>query len=129
MKKGYCIERIMASGEYHSRQCSRKSGHGPENMFCKQHAKNERRCLFILEERKEKMKKYLEALEENREKLESIVNDYGDMTIDEKEDILSSKIWKIKNSAQAIMQCRIDSLKEELQEATDMINFLYKFGR
>ena len=24
---------------YYSRQCSRKNGHGPDNLYCKQHAK------------------------------------------------------------------------------------------
>jgi hypothetical protein len=32
-----CIEEVSDNWIYH--QCSRKLGHGPEGMYCKQHAK------------------------------------------------------------------------------------------
>ena len=35
-----CIEEISpAAGSWIPRQCSRKRGHGPDGLYCKQHAK------------------------------------------------------------------------------------------
>lgn len=35
-----CIRYV---GEWHFYQCTRKRGHGPEGLFCKQHGKQETR--------------------------------------------------------------------------------------
>lgn len=35
--KGYCAYEVWTG--VHSYQCNRKSGYGPENLYCKQHAK------------------------------------------------------------------------------------------
>ena len=34
-----CIEEIWPSGGWITYQCSRKRGHGPDGLHCKQHAK------------------------------------------------------------------------------------------
>ena len=41
-----CISRVFRVYEFFSHQCSRKRGHGPDGLYCKQHAKIEeaRRC-------------------------------------------------------------------------------------
>ena len=33
----HCVEGVW--GDYIERQCSRKKGHGPDGLYCKQHAK------------------------------------------------------------------------------------------
>ncbi len=35
--EGYCASELYSG--YIPRQCSRKSGNGPDNLYCKQHAK------------------------------------------------------------------------------------------
>lgn len=37
--KNGCAEQVWPKGQWHSSQCARKRGHGPEEAFCKQHAK------------------------------------------------------------------------------------------
>ena len=42
-KEGFCAHTVKNSLGYHSHailypQCSRKNGHGPEGLYCKQHA-------------------------------------------------------------------------------------------
>lgn len=37
-----CIRYVSETG-WHFYQCSRKRGHGPEGLFCKQHGKQETR--------------------------------------------------------------------------------------
>ena len=34
-----CIEEIWPTGSWIPCQCSRKRGHGPDGLYCKQHAK------------------------------------------------------------------------------------------
>lgn len=34
-----CAATVWRSGAYRSSQCSRKPGHGPGGLYCKQHAK------------------------------------------------------------------------------------------
>lgn len=39
-KEGLCAEQIFESGRgITHRQCSKKSGHGPEGLYCKEHAR------------------------------------------------------------------------------------------
>jgi len=40
-----CIEEVYPEGQWHSRQCSRKRGHGPDGLYCKQHGAMEERRL------------------------------------------------------------------------------------
>ncbi len=35
----HCIEAIFVLNGWISRQCSRNRGHGPDGLYCKQHAK------------------------------------------------------------------------------------------
>lgn len=36
----FCVEEVQASGTWpHYHQCNRKRGHGPDGLYCKQHAK------------------------------------------------------------------------------------------
>lgn len=44
-----CIESVFSESDYISGQCSRKRGHGPDGLYCKQHGKKE-------EERRERRK-------------------------------------------------------------------------
>jgi hypothetical protein len=34
-----CIEEVWPIGGWNPYQCSRKRGHGPDGLYCKQHAK------------------------------------------------------------------------------------------
>ncbi len=34
-----CAKEVQSDGGFHFYQCSRKLGHGPNEMYCKQHAK------------------------------------------------------------------------------------------
>ncbi len=34
-----CVEAVYGHRDYHSRQCSRTRGHGPDGLYCKQHGK------------------------------------------------------------------------------------------
>lgn len=34
-----CAKSVCSSDGWHIYQCSRKAGHGPDELFCKQHAK------------------------------------------------------------------------------------------
>ena len=39
-QEGYCAYECAEPGRWiHFYQCSRKNGHGPEGLYCKQHAK------------------------------------------------------------------------------------------
>lgn len=35
----HCIEAVYPPGNWYSVQCSRKRGHGPDGLYCKQHGK------------------------------------------------------------------------------------------
>jgi hypothetical protein len=37
--EGSCAYEVSDSDGWHYYQCSRKNGHGPEGIYCKQHAK------------------------------------------------------------------------------------------
>ena len=34
-----CVYEVWAPDRWHAYQCSRKRGHGPDGLYCKQHAK------------------------------------------------------------------------------------------
>jgi hypothetical protein len=36
---GRCAWELWSDGAIYCRQCSRKSGHGPDKLYCKQHAR------------------------------------------------------------------------------------------
>ena len=36
-----CIKEIRNRPDFHKYQCSRKRGHGPDGLYCKQHGKME----------------------------------------------------------------------------------------
>jgi hypothetical protein len=38
-KGNRCIVEVKPPGAWNSKQCSRLRGHGPDKLFCKQHAK------------------------------------------------------------------------------------------
>lgn len=37
--EGHCIASVYSGGRFISSQCGRKRGHGPNDEFCKQHAR------------------------------------------------------------------------------------------
>ena len=41
-----CVTAVWPAGMWHDHQCTRKRGHGPDGLYCKQHAKNERSWIL-----------------------------------------------------------------------------------
>ncbi len=35
----HCVEDVFRDAQYVSSQCSRKRGHGPDGLYCRQHGK------------------------------------------------------------------------------------------
>lgn len=47
-----CIKSIFRDGSFISSQCSRKRGHGPNGLYCKQHGKAQERTNELLKKYK-----------------------------------------------------------------------------
>jgi len=45
-----CIEEVWTYEGWHSHQCNRKRGHGPDGLYCKQHAKKHGRLPEFIQE-------------------------------------------------------------------------------
>lgn len=43
-----CIKSIFHDGSYISSQCSRKRGHGPNGLYCKQHGKSQEKINELI---------------------------------------------------------------------------------